>query len=246
MAVRGSEAAAPVYRLVVGDPPQVSAPRLDPTQQAVVDHPAGPLLVLAGPGTGKTTTIVEAVAGLARHLDIEVVAEGVETPEAAAQVRSLGCQLAQGHHFAHSMPPELFPLWTTTRPRTLPAAVAPVLVGTGAAEELGSFRPGHALLCLVVSLALQVAVNFANDYSDGIRGTDADRVGPMRLVGSGVATPGSVKAAALAAFGVAAAAGWCSRPARPGGWWPLARSRWRPRGSTPAGRSPTATSASAR
>ena len=91
------------------------------------------------------------------------------------------------------------------RPRTLPAAVAPVLVGTGAA--LPDARPGRALLALVVALALQVGVNYANDYSDGVRGTDADRVGPLRLVGSGVAAPTAVKRAALLAFGVAAVAG---------------------------------------
>jgi 1,4-dihydroxy-2-naphthoate octaprenyltransferase len=93
------------------------------------------------------------------------------------------------------------------RPRTLPAAVAPVLVGTGAAAGLGEARPGRALLALVVALALQVGVNYANDYSDGIRGTDATRVGPLRLVGSGGAEPGAVKTAAFACFGVAAVAG---------------------------------------
>jgi 1,4-dihydroxy-2-naphthoate octaprenyltransferase len=91
------------------------------------------------------------------------------------------------------------------RPRTLPAAVAPVLVGTGAAAP--DVRPGRALLALVVALALQVGVNYANDYSDGVRGTDAERVGPLRLVGSGVASPASVRTAALLAFAVAAAAG---------------------------------------
>ena len=93
------------------------------------------------------------------------------------------------------------------RPRTLPAAVAPVLAGTGAAALVDSVRPIRALLALVVALALQVAVNYANDYSDGVRGTDADRVGPLRLVGSGAATPSAVKRAAFLAFGVAAAAG---------------------------------------
>jgi 1,4-dihydroxy-2-naphthoate polyprenyltransferase len=93
------------------------------------------------------------------------------------------------------------------RPRTLPAAVSPVLAGTGAAAYDGDAVWWKALLALVVSLALQVGVNYANDYSDGVRGTDAERVGPLRLVGSGVATPSSVKAAAFAAFGVAAAAG---------------------------------------
>jgi 1,4-dihydroxy-2-naphthoate polyprenyltransferase len=90
------------------------------------------------------------------------------------------------------------------RPRTLPAAVAPVLVGTGAAVDPAWTR---ALLALVVALALQVAVNYANDYSDGVRGTDAARVGPVRLVGSGAASPATVKGAAFTAFGVAAVAG---------------------------------------
>ena len=93
------------------------------------------------------------------------------------------------------------------RPRTLPAALCPVLVGSGVAAAVEDFRPVRALLALVVALALQVGVNYANDYSDGIRGTDEVRVGPLRLVGSGTATPGAVKAAALAAFGVAAVAG---------------------------------------
>jgi 1,4-dihydroxy-2-naphthoate polyprenyltransferase len=93
------------------------------------------------------------------------------------------------------------------RPRTLPAALAPVLVGSGAAAALGSFRPLPAVLALVVALALQVAVNYANDYSDGTRGTDAERVGPMRLVGSGAAAPRQVLIAAVLAFAVAAVAG---------------------------------------
>jgi 1,4-dihydroxy-2-naphthoate octaprenyltransferase len=93
------------------------------------------------------------------------------------------------------------------RPRTLPAALAPVLVGSGAAAALDGFRLLPALLALVVALALQVAVNYANDYSDGRRGTDAERVGPMRLVGSGAATPRAVLAAAGASFAVAAVAG---------------------------------------
>ncbi len=93
------------------------------------------------------------------------------------------------------------------RPRTLPAALAPVLAGTGVAAYVGGAVWWKAALALLVSLALQVGVNYANDYSDGVRGTDADRVGPMRLVGSGAAVPGAVKAAAFVAFGVAAAAG---------------------------------------
>ena len=94
-----------------------------------------------------------------------------------------------------------------TRPKTLPAAVAPVLVGTAIAEFEGSFRPVIAFLALVVSLALQVGVNYANDYSDGIRGTDENRVGPVRLVGQKLATPDEVRRAAFIAFGVSALAG---------------------------------------
>jgi 1,4-dihydroxy-2-naphthoate octaprenyltransferase len=86
------------------------------------------------------------------------------------------------------------------RPRTLPAAVAPILVGTGAAYLAGQVVWGYALLALVVALALQVGVNYANDYSDGIRGTDEDRAGPIRLVGQRLAEPSSVKFAAFAAF----------------------------------------------
>ncbi|MEO6142738.1 MAG: 1,4-dihydroxy-2-naphthoate polyprenyltransferase [Dermatophilaceae bacterium] len=90
------------------------------------------------------------------------------------------------------------------RPRTLPAAVAPVLVGTGAAYALDRANAGFALLALLVSLALQVGVNYANDYSDGIRGTDQERVGPVRLVGQGLARPDNVKLAAVLSFSGAA------------------------------------------
>ncbi len=89
------------------------------------------------------------------------------------------------------------------RPRTLPAAVAPVLAGSGVALHEFGFCWWQALLALAVSLLLQVGVNYANDYSDGIRGTDDDRVGPLRLVGSGLAQPQAVKAAAFTAFGAA-------------------------------------------
>jgi len=93
------------------------------------------------------------------------------------------------------------------RPRTLPAAVAPVAVGTGSAHTLGDADLGLALLALLVSLALQVGVNYANDYSDGIRGTDATRVGPARLVGGGLAAPATVRLAAFLCFFAAAVAG---------------------------------------
>jgi 1,4-dihydroxy-2-naphthoate octaprenyltransferase len=106
------------------------------------------------------------------------------------------------------------------RPRTLPAALAPVFVGTGVAAALDGFRPAPALLALLVALALQVAVNYANDYSDGKRGTDADRVGPMRLVGSGAATPRQVLVAAVLAFAVAGVAGLAL--AALSSWWLVA------------------------
>jgi 1,4-dihydroxy-2-naphthoate octaprenyltransferase len=101
-------------------------------------------------------------------------------------------------------------LWVAgARPRTLPASIVPVLVGTACAAgevDVIAWRAGAAI---VVSLALQVGTNYANDYSDGVRGTDSDerRVGPVRLVGQGLKPPSAVKRAALLAFGVAAAAG---------------------------------------
>ncbi|MGO4956249.1 1,4-dihydroxy-2-naphthoate polyprenyltransferase [Luteococcus sp. Sow4_B9] len=107
------------------------------------------------------------------------------------------------------------------RPRTLPAALSPVLAGSAVAWFEDGFRLGHALLAFVVALALQIGVNFANDYSDGIRGTDEDRVGPMRLVGSGAARPAQVKAAAFGCFGLAAVAGLVL-VALTGHWWLIA------------------------
>jgi 1,4-dihydroxy-2-naphthoate octaprenyltransferase len=101
--------------------------------------------------------------------------------------------------------------WITgARPRTLPAAVVPVAVGAAAA--VGDGGPDgivwwRVVLALVVSLALQIGVNYANDYSDGIRGTDDVRVGPVRLVASGLASPAGVKRAAMLSFAVAALAG---------------------------------------
>jgi 1,4-dihydroxy-2-naphthoate octaprenyltransferase len=106
------------------------------------------------------------------------------------------------------------------RPRTLPAAISPVLAGTGVAAYADDVVWWKALLALVVALALQVGVNYANDYSDGIRGTDSDRVGPMRLVGSGNASPDAVKRAAFLAFGVAAVAGLLL--AATTAWWLVA------------------------
>ncbi|MFF2605455.1 1,4-dihydroxy-2-naphthoate polyprenyltransferase [Arthrobacter koreensis] len=93
------------------------------------------------------------------------------------------------------------------RPRTLPMAVAPVIIGSAAAFDLGGFRWLNAVLAAAVAVLLQVGVNYANDYSDGVRGTDDNRVGPLRLTGSGAAPAKSVKYAAFTAFGLAMAAG---------------------------------------
>jgi 1,4-dihydroxy-2-naphthoate octaprenyltransferase len=93
------------------------------------------------------------------------------------------------------------------RPRTLPAAIVPVVVGTGVAVGYHKFSAWRAVLALVVALALQIGVNYANDYSDGIRGTDEARVGPVRLVAGRLAKPKHVLAAALVSFAVAGAAG---------------------------------------
>ena len=107
------------------------------------------------------------------------------------------------------------------RVRTFPNAIAPVLAGTGAAAGIDRFDPAVAVLALAVSLFLIIGVNFANDYSDGIRGTDADRVGPFRLVGSGSAKPAAVRTAAFACFGLAALAG-IGVVVLSGQWWLLA------------------------
>ena len=107
------------------------------------------------------------------------------------------------------------------RLRTLPLAVTPILIGTGAAMLIdGLFHWVLALLCLIVSVSLQIAVNFANDYRDGIRGTDDHRVGPARLTASKKASPRAVLTAALIFFAIAAAAG-LALVIRSGQWWLL-------------------------
>jgi 1,4-dihydroxy-2-naphthoate octaprenyltransferase len=94
------------------------------------------------------------------------------------------------------------------RPRTLGAALSPVIVGTAAAyADADTIVWWRAVAALVVALALQVGVNYANDYSDGVRGTDTKRAGPLRLTASGVAAPAAVRNAAALAFGVAAVVG---------------------------------------
>ena len=107
------------------------------------------------------------------------------------------------------------------RPRTLGAAIAPVAIGTGVAAAADSLQPVRAALALLVLLAAQIGVNYANDYSDGVRGTDAQRVGPVRLVGQGLAAPSAVRAAALASLLVSAVAGLVL-VALAGQWWLLA------------------------
>ncbi|MGV0373705.1 1,4-dihydroxy-2-naphthoate polyprenyltransferase [Corynebacterium pilbarense] len=97
--------------------------------------------------------------------------------------------------------------WEAARPHTWPNAFAPVIVGTGVAALTLQAHPGRAVLALLVAWALIIGVNYANDYSDGIRGTDDDRTGPTRLTGSGLAAPEQVKLAAFTAFGAAAVFG---------------------------------------
>jgi len=113
-------------------------------------------------------------------------------------------------------------LWIQgARPKTLPAAIAPVVVGAACAQLESSTQNDwlNAVFALAVSLALQVAVNYANDYSDGIRGTDKNRVGPLRLVGSGAKKPADVKKATFLAFGVAAVFGFVLAATTT--WWLL-------------------------
>jgi len=111
------------------------------------------------------------------------------------------------------------------RPRTLPAAVSPVVAGLGVTAHTGTDLPSaelalSALLALLVALALQIGVNYFNDYSDGVRGTDSVRVGPVRLVGQGLAPAAQVRIAALVSLGVAAVFG-TALVALSGRWWLL-------------------------
>ncbi len=109
--------------------------------------------------------------------------------------------------------------WITgARVRTLPLAVAPIALGSASADLVDRFDPLLAALALLVALLLQIGVNYANDYSDGIRGTDANRVGPLRLTGSGLVRPQAVKFAAAITFGLAALAG-LNIVLLTGQWW---------------------------
>jgi len=107
-----------------------------------------------------------------------------------------------------------------TRPRTLPAAVVPVLIGSGVALGYDEFSWWRALLALAVALALQVGVNFANDYSDGVRGSDERRVGPVRLVAAGLAPPRHVLYAAFGCFFAGGVAGLALAAVT--SWWLVA------------------------
>jgi 1,4-dihydroxy-2-naphthoate octaprenyltransferase len=112
--------------------------------------------------------------------------------------------------------------WITgARVRTLPLAVAPIVLGSASADLVDRFDQLLALLALLVALLLQIGVNYANDYSDGIRGTDAKRVGPLRLTGSGLVRPQAVKFAAALTFGLAALAG-LAIVLLTGQWWLIA------------------------
>lgn len=136
-----------------------------------------------------------------------------------------------GNPAKKSVPPSVAPKPATAadwvagaRLRTLPLAIAPVALGTGAgivAIPDGAWHPARAALALVVALALQIGVNYANDYSDGVRGTDDNRVGPARLTGSGAARPRHVLAVALSFFALAALAGLALTVVT-GQWWLLA------------------------
>jgi 1,4-dihydroxy-2-naphthoate octaprenyltransferase len=109
---------------------------------------------------------------------------------------------------ARSITPTRWQVWFLgARPKTLGAAFAPVLIGTAVTFPLASPVWWRAIAALVVAVALQVGVNYANDYSDGIRGTDDNRVGPLRITASGLASPRAVKRAALLAFSVAGVVG---------------------------------------
>src|SRR3954469_15029149 len=106
-----------------------------------------------------------------------------------------------------------------SRPRTLPAAIVPVVVGTAVASAQGEVVWWRAAAALVVALAIQIGTNYGNDYHDGIRGTDDVRVGPVRLVASGLKAPASVRRAAIVSFAVAGVAGLALAAAVT--WWLL-------------------------
>lgn len=189
------------------------------SQEAVaavlVDQPAG------SERSGQHPTVVVGIAVVQREHGISVIprpAHGIDELRPVGQVD--GDEFEHGYSLA-SMPPDRPPSgwrlwWLGARPRTLPAAIAPVVVGTAAAVGAGGSGDGPAgviwwrfACALAVAVLVQVGTNFANDYSDGTRGTDdpAERIGPPRLVGNGLAPAGQVKRAMLVAFGLTLLAG---------------------------------------
>jgi 1,4-dihydroxy-2-naphthoate octaprenyltransferase len=142
---------------------------------------------------------------------IERNAAKAAAARASASSKARGKSGRPGGRPAEKVPPATLGTWIAgARPQTLALAVAPVALGTGAASLLTDHWYDHwvrALLALAVAVALQIGVNYANDYSDGVRGTDRNRVGPLRLVGSGRAKPRHVLIVALVFFGIAVVAG---------------------------------------
>jgi 1,4-dihydroxy-2-naphthoate octaprenyltransferase len=133
----------------------------------------------------------------------------------------LGSEPVSGSDLGSNGPPHPRHPWLAgARPRTVPVSAVPVVVGTAAAHAAGHVIWWRAVVALIVSVALQIGTNYANDYSDGVRGTDEKRVGPIRLVASGLKKPEAVRNAALASFGTAAAGGLALAAAA--GWWLLA------------------------
>jgi len=146
-----------------------------------------------------------------QRIDPRLIERNQAKRKAAAASKPRGKSGRPGGRPTEQVKPATLGTWISgARPQTLALAVAPVALGTGAASLLTENWYDHwvrALLALAVALALQIGVNYANDYSDGVRGTDRNRVGPQRLVGSGRAKPRHVLIVALVFFALAAAAG---------------------------------------
>ena len=160
-----------------------------------------------------------------QRIDPNAVSRSVSREKSSTPPKTHGRSGRPGGRPVVEVRPATFGTWVAAaRPQTLALAISPVALGTGAAALLMVNWYDHwvrALLCLVVAMSLQIGVNYANDYSDGIRGVDKNRVGPPRLVGSGRARPRAVLTAALVFFGIAALAGlalvWATHQ-----WWLIA------------------------
>lgn len=155
-------------------------------------------------------------------MDPRITRSTATTPSKPTQGKNRGKSGRPGGRITSEAHPATLGTWIAgARPQTLLLAIAPVAVGTGAASlDLPNWWDhwARAVLALVVALSLQIAVNYANDYSDGVRGTDKNRVGPARLVGSGRAKPRMVLTVALVFFGLAAIAG-AILIVKSGTWW---------------------------